>query len=121
MESQTNLDAILEHIQKPKKLVLPKGYVRKQVTNVDILEIQDNLTTDSFTTVNVTKKNLQESTVDAKIEPLKTKAEKKTRTPTAYNIYVKQTVITLQETHKHLKAKERFQLAIKMWGESKTK
>lgn len=132
-KTKTKLEEILEHLQKSRKLTLPKGYVRKPKANNDFLEIKDNLTTDSINNKsantiskidNVTT-NTHSLANEDKVVPTKTqdKADngKKTRKPTAYNVYVKETVIQLQETHKDLSPKERFKLAIKMWSENKTK
>lgn len=119
-ETKTKLDEILEHLHKPKKLTLPKGYVRKQKANIDFLEIKDNLTTDNssnFDKNNITNKD---DGNDKEVVP-KDDGGKKTKKPTAYNIFVKETVVRLQETHKDLTPKERFKLAIKMWSENKTK
>lgn len=128
---ESNLDAILEHIQKPKKLTLPKGYVRKQNSYIDLLDIQDNLTLDSIAdgkkhdvTMKLYKTNVEvevKNVVEEKKPENQNEIGKKTRKPTAYNIFVKETVIKLQATHKELTPKERFKLAIKMWGESKQK
>lgn len=132
-KTKTKLEEILEHLQKPRKLTLPKGYVRKQKATNDFLEINDNLTTDNITnkSTNLIPEMDNITTIandgdgDGETVPAKTqdKADngKKTRKPTAYNVYVKETVIRLQETHKDLSPKERFKLAIKMWSENKTK
>lgn len=127
IKTKTKLEEILEHLQKPRKLTLPKGYVRKPKANNDFLEIKDNLTTDNVTykSSNTIPKLDNALANDDKIVPSKTQNKvdngKKIRKPTAYNIYVKETVIQLQETHKDLSPKERFKLAIKMWSENKTK
>jgi YABBY protein len=122
VEPISNLDAILEHLQKPKKLTLPKGYIRKQKTNIDFLEINDNLTTDSINNGSSSNtKNITKVDNDIKIVPKYDDNAKKTRKPTAYNIFVKATVIQLQETRPDLTPKERFQLAIRMWSENKGK
>jgi hypothetical protein len=127
VETKTKLEEILEHLQKSRKLTLPKGYVRKPKANNDFLEIKDNLTTDNVTnkSANTIPRLDNALANDDKIVPTKTQDKvdngKKTRKPTAYNIYVKETVIQLQETHKDLSPKERFKLAIKMWSDNKTK
>lgn len=132
-ETNSRLNEIIEHIQKPKKLVLPKSYLRPRNTQVDYLDIQDNLSVES-----ISKNRVETNKKDTEIEPLeinilepsedvkkdakknnKNNKEKKTRNPTAYNIFVKETVIKLQETHKYLSPKERFKLAISMWSENK--
>ncbi len=134
---KSNFEAILEHIQKPKKLVLPKGYLRKQTNHMDLIDIEDNLTMDNITEISNKReeedakiiKNSIYEVVDKVIDKPDNKTVneqedvkvKKTRKPTAYNIFVKETVIRLQETHKELTPKERFKLAIKMWGENKSK
>jgi hypothetical protein len=135
-EGGSRLNEIIEHIQKPKKLVLPKGYLRPRNTQVDFLDIQDNLSVEpvSNNSIKTDKKetevkplqvNILEPSEDVKNDAKKKNKkskdnqEKKTRNPTAYNIFVKQTVVQLTETHKHLTAKERFKLAIAMWSENK--
>jgi YABBY protein len=117
---KTKLDEILEHLHKPKKLTLPKGYVRKQKANIEFLEIKDNLTTDNSS--NFDKNNIinKDDGNDKKVVP-KDDGGKKTKKPTAYNIFVKETVVRLQETHKDLTPKERFKLSIKMWSDNKSK
>jgi hypothetical protein len=133
----SRLNEIIEHIQKPKKLVLPKGYLRPRGTQVDFLDIQDNLSVEPIspktdkleTEINKVEPlmiNILEPSEDVKKDARKTNnkpkdgKEKKTRNPTAYNIFVKETVIKLTETHKHLTPKERFKLAISMWSENKS-
>lgn len=134
-EPYSRLNEIIEHIQKPKKLVLPKGYLRPRNTQIDNLDIQDNLSVEHISNnknniVQTDKKdaipkpmviNILEPSEDAKKKNKNTKdnKEKKTRNPTAYNIYVKETVVKLQESHKDLTPKERFKLAISMWSENK--
>lgn len=135
-EVKSNVETILEHIQKPKKLVLPKGYLRKQTNYVDLIDIEDNLTMDNITEISNKRKedaNIIKHSIDKVVDKVihkpdnKTVKEqedvkvKKTRKPTAYNIFVKEAVIRLQETHKELTPKERFKLAIKMWGDNKSK
>lgn len=130
-DTSERLNEIIEHIQKPKKLVLPKGYLRSRTTQVDFLDIHDNLSIEPIS-VNTDKQETDRAFInilepsesvkkDAKKIQKKTKdnQEKKTRNPSAYNIFVKETVIKLTETHKHLIPKERFKLAISMWSENK--
>ena len=117
------LKDIIDHIQKPKKLVLPKGYLRPRNTQVDFSDIQDNLSVDSISSNkenDIKIVNILEPSESVKKDAKKNK-EKKTRNPTAYNIFVKETVIKLTETHSHLTPKERFKLAIAMWSENKPK
>ena len=45
---------------------------------------------------------------------------KKERKPTAYNVFVKETLASLAESHKEMSAKDRFALAIQKWNEHKT-
>jgi hypothetical protein len=45
--------------------------------------------------------------------------ELKPKRPSAYNIFVKDALSKLQESHKDMTSKERFSLAIHMWNESK--
>lgn len=127
------LNQIIEHIQKPKKLALPKGYLRPRNTFVDCLDIQDNLDTEPIHSngstsdikeSNTTLINILEPSESVKKDgkkAIKKANEKKTRNPTAYNIFVKETVVKLIETHQHLTPKERFKLAIAMWSENKNK
>ena len=133
-ETSSKLNEIIEHIQKPKKLVLPKSYLRPRNT-IDYLDIQDNLSietisnnrieTNKETEMKLVEINILEPSEDVKkdaekkYKKTKENAEKKKRTPTAYNIFVKETVIKLQESHKDLTPKERFKLAISMWSENK--
>jgi hypothetical protein len=155
----SRLDMIIQHIQKPKKLALPKGYVRNHqkrqnelVDIVDCLEVENNLITSkpSQTNIHVNVYEPEEKVKKEKEAVIKKhikKAEKvvkseassntntndgqnldvsnegttkKTRNPTAYNIYVKETVKKLQETRKELTPKERFNLAIRMWSDQKS-
>ena len=44
---------------------------------------------------------------------------KTTKTPTAYNIFIKETCETLTKTRANLTPRERYALAIQMWNESK--
>lgn len=44
---------------------------------------------------------------------------KKERRPTAYNVFVKETLASLAESHKEMSAKDRFALAIQKWNEHK--
>jgi hypothetical protein len=43
------------------------------------------------------------------------------RPPSAYNVFMKTTVATLADTHKHLSAKARYTLALELWREHKNK
>lgn len=45
---------------------------------------------------------------------------KKERRPTAYNVFVKETLAGLAESHKEMSAKDRFALAIQKWNEHKS-
>lgn len=133
-ETISKLNEIIEHIQKPKKLVLPKIYLRPRNT-ADYLDIQDNLSAETIsnnrietnkeTEIKLVEINILEPSEDVKKDAekknkkTKENAEKKKRNPTAYNIFVKETVIKLQESHKDLTPKERFKLAISMWSENK--
>lgn len=139
-DMDSKLNEIIEHIQKPKKLVLPKSFLRCRNVHVDCSDIQDNLSADPIgndeieinntgtnakeTNVEVTDRNTFPPSKDVKKDARKNKKTKdneetRTRNPTAYNIFVKETVIKLQDTHKHLTPKERFKLAIAMWNENK--
>jgi hypothetical protein len=164
MEPESRINEIVQSIQKPKKLVLPKTYLRgPHQKQIELYEMEDNLTIDTplindmISLVVDTKKPEQNTVGDNVFEPepkvqkerttkvrkqnkqkeassssqalqpndntgneTKDKKEVKQRKPTEYNIFVKETVVTLQESHKHMTSKERFSLAIQMWNEKKT-
>ncbi len=70
------------------------------------------------------KKTSRATKVDSQVEtpnslqtPVDEKATK--RKPSKYNIFVKEKLIILNKTHAHMTAKERFTLAIMMWGDEK--
>ena len=56
-----------------------------------------------------------------KIEVVEEEQEevKKERKPSAYNVFVKETLVGLAESHKEMSAKNRFALAIQKWNEHK--
>lgn len=119
----SRLNLIIENIQKPKKLVLPKSYLRRPNTQVDLHDIQENLDIENVYCVKKQQEmNILEPSEDVKNEAKKIHnkiQEKKTKNPTAYNIFVKETVQQLTQTRKDLTPKERFRLAITMWNEHK--
>lgn len=47
------------------------------------------------------------------------KPEKKTRPPTAYNLYMKEKIAELKETHPDMDNKERMKLAAEIWSQNK--
>lgn len=55
------------------------------------------------------------------LESNKSEQPAKEKRPTAYNVFVKDAVRKLQDSHQHLSSKERFQLAIQMWNDHKKK
>lgn len=83
---------------------LPKIYFRNShVKQTDMLgeELQKD------TPLNVTKVQTEKTVTK--------------RPPSAYNVFMKTTVATLADTHKHLSAKQRYSLALEMWREHKNK
>jgi YABBY protein len=132
-EVSFNVDKVL----KPTKLKLPKGYIRKPV---ELLDMDDCLTSDTIRSEDEVKadddvkqidlnvldmNNTDKTNKKVRIKKDKNKTEeepqKKTRTPTAYNVFVKETLKMLNETRTDLTPKERFNLAIKMWSDNKPK
>lgn len=59
----------------------------------------------------------KDTPIVVKVETTKTTK----RQSSAYNIFMKATVSTLADTHKHLSAKQRYTLALEMWREHKNK
>lgn len=126
----SRVDMIVQHILKNKKLQLPKAYIRNPKTSqaeyagmedelsVEVVEcIKDNQTIDIFEPALVVQN--QKTVVEKKQRAKATKIADKDKRPSAYNIFVKDTVRQLQGTHQHLGSKERFQLAIQMWNDHK--
>ena len=52
-------------------------------------------------------------------KPKKEEKEKKTRAPTAYNIFMKEKMLELKESHPELSNIERMKMAAESWSESK--
>jgi hypothetical protein len=122
--------------EKPKKFVLPRLYIR--ITKVVAFEesLEDNLEPEqplitSIVSVifpndqSVTHVPDEQGTTTKRLRQRIKKAENGTtekeikRKPSNYNIFVKETLITLSRTHSHMTSKERFTLALMMWGEKK--
>ena len=133
-DDASRINVIVQHIQKNKKLVLPKTYVRNAKTyQVEYANMDDELVSESVLCITSVPPNQEHSTnifePTLEVKNNKRRVTKKntdekvpsTKRPSAYNIFVKETVKKLQETHKHLSSKERFQLAIQMWNDTKTK
>lgn len=129
----SRVDIIVQHILKNKKVQLPKAYVRNpKVYQLEYEDLEDDLEADntsvsnastSITVFEPSPQVLEEKVVVEKKERRQSKkttdnAEKR---PSAYNIFVKDTVEKLADSHKHMGRKERFQLAIQMWNEHKNK
>lgn len=147
-ESVSRVDVIVQHILKNKKLQLPKAYVRNtkayqahyadmgdeltvevvdRIEAIEAIEVIDhtqaNVTRDVFEPVTEVQneKLAVEKKQRAKEKKDKDKEHDKEKKPSAYNIFVKDAVKKLQDSHKHLGSKERFQLAIQMWNDHKKK
>jgi hypothetical protein len=149
-ESVSRVDVIVQHILKNKKLQLPKAYVRntkayqahyadmgdeltvevvdrsETINHIEAIEVieaidhtQANVTRDVFEPV--TEVQNEKLAVEKKQRAKKDKEHDKEKKPSAYNIFVKDAVKKLQDSHKHLGSKERFQLAIQMWNDHKKK
>jgi hypothetical protein len=141
-ESVSRVDVIVQHILKNKKLQLPKAYVRNtkayqahyadmgdeltvevvdRIEAIEAIEVIDhtqaNVTRDVFEPV--TEVQNEKLAVEKKQRAKKDKEHDKEKKPSAYNIFVKDAVKKLQDSHKHLGSKERFQLAIQMWNDHK--
>lgn len=143
-EADSKVGMIVQHIMKNKKLVLPKAYVRNpKAYQAEYADMEDELIQEETLVSQIPKTEVAETSNSVfepkpevvkervKIERKKVKAEKtetagdkkadKDKKPSAYNIFVKETVKKLQDTHQHLGSKERFKLAIQMWSEHKNK
>jgi hypothetical protein len=57
--------------------------------------------------------------LEAPATAILTKTTKATRTPTAYNIFIKKTCEELMTTHVNMTPRERYALAIQMWKDRK--
>ena len=132
-EGISRVDVIVQHILKNKKLQLPKAYVRNpKAYQAQYADMEDELTVEASEVVEVIEA-IDCATTDvfepvAEVRTEKQAVEKKQRAkekkdkekkPSAYNIFVKDAVKKLQDSHKHLGSKERFQLAIQMWNDHK--
>lgn len=135
VSEMSRVDIIVQHIQKNKKVQLPKEYVRNpKVYQLEYEDLEDELQSEhvimsnvsASASVNVFEPSPQviEDTVVVYRKERK-KAKKTTnnveKRPSAYNMFVKDTVQKLADSHKHMGRKERFQLAIQMWNEHKNK
>jgi hypothetical protein len=58
-------------------------------------------------------------TLTSEPEPTVQTVPKAVRKPSAYNIFIKDTLENLKSTHAHLTSKEKFTLAIQLWNERK--
>jgi len=123
--------------EKPKKFVLPRLYIR--ITKVvafeesleDNLEPEKPLLTSIASVISSNDKSVthlpdEQDTTTKRLRQRSKKAEKGTNEkevkmkPSNYNIFVKETLVTLSMTHSHLTSKERFTLALMMWREKKS-
>lgn len=132
-EGVSRVDAIVQHILKNKKLQLPKAYIRNSKTyQAQYADMEDELVVDSIEPIKVVEyaqADVFEPDVAVTTEKLAVEKKKrvkatkddKEKKPSAYNIFVKDAVKKLQDSHKHLGSKERFQLAIQMWNDHKKK
>jgi hypothetical protein len=104
-EAQTIVEVQATQNTKPKKSKSnAKNAKSKKVKEIETVETEDNIVTEIMDAV---------ETVDV-VEATKTK-----RQPSAYNIYIKETLARLNGSHGHMTPKERFSLAIHLWNESK--
>jgi len=141
-EPDSKVSMIVQHIMKNKKLVLPKAYIRNPKSyQAEYADMEDELTQEENLVSQTPKSEVLETSNSVfepkpevvkervKVERKKVKAgkaetageDKPDKKPSAYNIFVKETVKKLQDTHRHLGSKERFKLAIQMWSEHKNK
>jgi molybdopterin/thiamine biosynthesis adenylyltransferase len=144
-EGISRVDVIVQHILKNKKLQLPKAYVRNPkayqaqyadmedeltveasevvevVEVIEAIEAIDCATTDVFEPVAEVRTEKQAVEKKQRAKEKKDNEKDKEKKPSAYNIFVKDAVKKLQDSHKHLGSKERFQLAIQMWNDHKKK
>jgi len=120
---------VIHTMEKIKKLTVPKAFLRNHnvLDNGHVLD--DNLDID---TPILQYKQIHETLnpIDVSIPLINKDNDKKSkrvkntevkRKPSAYNIFVKENLEILKNTHKHLTAKEQFHMAIFMWNESKIK
>lgn len=178
METDSNTSALATKpletdvlvIQKPKKFVLPRSYLRQKhaqaddfadvlhpekpllsyVTSLAVTDVASTYqvpqssviteclcaptssskhvekqkrvrkpnTASSSVPVSVTSDEKREEVDTTEPIPQEDKPVKEKR-PTAYNIFVKSTLLRLAKSHEHMTSKERFSLAIVMWNEHK--
>jgi len=135
---------IMENITvvKPKKFALPRFYVRNSRAIDTMSEMTEDLSIDGYVveSVSTSASGASGSMVtfmhDAIVEQydndvdddrdleapataILTKTTKATRTPTAYNIFIKKTCEELMTTHVNMTPRERYALAIQMWKDRK--
>jgi hypothetical protein len=111
---------------QPKKLVLPRFYFRTHdhfTGNAGMAGMASMDTEMMAEEPLIQKKKEKEPeivdvVVVAKPEVIAEDAKPK-RGPSAYNVFVKETLGVLCKTHDHMTSKERFSLAIQMWNEQK--
>lgn len=117
---------------KPKKFALPRMYIRNSRGSDATTEMNEDLSVDSYildasTSMAVEVQDVvvdkgENGGVEEKAEPIRpTKPSKATKTPTAYNIFVKTTCEELMTTHANMTPRERYALAIQMWNDRKTR
>lgn len=118
---------------QPKKLVLPRFYYRTHdAQNMDMeLSLDEPVickvekAVEAVEAVEGTETAVAVDAVDASkpvvVAAKAVKAVNTKRAPSAYNIYVKETLAVLTKTHSHMTSKERFSLAIQMWNDQKKK
>ena len=93
---------------------LAKIYLRNShVKHTDTLTEELQKDTPIVTVLNVSK--------EAKEAEVEQEKKLTKRPPSAYNVFMKTTVSTLADSHKHLSAKARYTLALEMWREHKNK
>jgi len=96
---------------------LAKIYLRNShVKHTDTLTEELQKDTPVVTALNVSKEAEVAEVAEVEQEKKLTK-----RPPSAYNVFMKTTVSTLADSHKHLSAKARYTLALEMWREHKNK
>jgi hypothetical protein len=109
-----------EHVQwlrtlASKKTGSGKGVKSTMIGNPFQLKIPDELD-EAYVSIMV---KFAEHTILSNFKNGK-KKEKKTREPTAYNLFMKETMTKLKEENPELEAKERFSKAAELWNEHKT-
>lgn len=94
-------------MSKPSRFVLPKQYIRKS-NNCDV---EEELRVDAPVVLIPQSKQVQPP------QPEENKKSKKC--PSAYHIFMKETMAELSQTHKSLTSRERFSLTVLLWNEHK--